>query len=326
MDNVPELTLNRRYVMFTLGGIAILIPLVRPLVFTMPESPRSLLARNRDADVVESVNFVARANGKPEPLTLAMLQKIDMEFGLVSPSRATQPTRVSWWEALLGSLKDFRSANLKALFSTKKLAQHTSVLFGIWLTIGISFPLYFNFLPTYLSKLFTGDNSLNTIYRDYCIQSAVGVVGPLVAAWMIQTRLGRRYVMALGAVVTGAFLFAYTAARTPGANLAFSSISGLVANIGNSCPSLANGNIFTNLPQVYAILFAFTPESFPAPNRGVGSGVAAALLRVGGLIASLIGTYTDFSVVPIYVAASMWCGVGLLCFWLPFETHDHAAV
>ncbi|KAL2670350.1 hypothetical protein Neosp_014817 [[Neocosmospora] mangrovei] len=274
----------------------------------MPESPRNLLARHMDAEVVESVNFVAKANGKPEPLTLAMLQQIDIDLGLVSADDATSRPKKDLRGTLQDSFNDFRSANLKALFSTKKLTQHTLVLWVIWLTIGIAFPLYFNFLPTYLSQLFVGDNSLNSIYRDYCIQSAVGLVGPLAAAWVIQSRLGRRYAMALGSVITGAFLFAYTAARSPGANLAFSSVSVLVANF------------------VYAILFAFTPESFPAPNRGIGSGSAAALLRVGGLIASLIGTYTDFSVVPIYVAAGMWCGAGLLCFGLPFETHDHAAL
>ncbi|KAF5005661.1 hypothetical protein FDECE_7917 [Fusarium decemcellulare] len=285
-DSVPgtvriEDNMGWRYVMFTLGGIAILIPILRPFIFKMPESPRNLLARGRDADVVESVNFVARANRKPEPLALGMLQ---------------------------AGLDDFKAVNLKSLFATRKLARHTAVLWTIWFIVGIAFPLYFNFLPLYLSQHFDGDNSLNATYRNYCIQSAVGVVGPIAAAWMIQTRLGRRYVMALGAVATGVFLFAYTAARSSSANLAFSSISGMIANF------------------VYAILFAFTPESFPAPHRGIGCGLAAALLRIGGLIASFIGTYTDFTVVPIYVAAAMWCGVGLLCCALPFETHDHAAM
>src|ERR1700712_450596 len=64
----------------------------------------------------------------------------------------------------------------------------------------------------------------------------------------------------------------------------------------------------------YAIMYAFTPESFPGPHRGTGTGTAATLLRLGGLCASLIGTYTNFSVAPIYVSASLWVVVGLISF------------
>jgi hypothetical protein len=73
-------------------------------------------------------------------------------------------------------------------------------------------------------------------------------------------------------------------------------------------------------------MYAFTPESFPAPHRGTATGTAATLLRIGGLCASLIGTYTEFSVVPIYVSASLWIVVGLIAFALPFETHGRAAI
>jgi hypothetical protein len=76
----------------------------------------------------------------------------------------------------------------------------------------------------------------------------------------------------------------------------------------------------------YAIMFAFTPESFPAPHRGLGTGIAAALLRFGGLCASLIGTYTNFTVVPIYVSAALWIVVGLVTAGLPFETHGRSAI
>lgn len=73
-------------------------------------------------------------------------------------------------------------------------------------------------------------------------------------------------------------------------------------------------------------MYAFTPESYSAPHRGLGTGMAATLLRFGGLCASLIGTYSDFTVVPIYVSAGMWMGVGVIAFGLPFETQKHAAI
>lgn len=39
---------------------------------------------------------------------------------------------------------------------------------------------------------------------------------------------------------------------------------------------------------MYGILYAYTPESFPAPHRGTGDALCSALNRIGGLIAPLI--------------------------------------
>jgi hypothetical protein len=73
-------------------------------------------------------------------------------------------------------------------------------------------------------------------------------------------------------------------------------------------------------------MYAFTPESFPGPHRGTGTGTAATLLRFGGLIASLISSHTGFTVVPIYVSAALWVVVGVISFGLPFETHGRQAI
>jgi hypothetical protein len=73
-------------------------------------------------------------------------------------------------------------------------------------------------------------------------------------------------------------------------------------------------------------MFAFTPESFPGPMRGTGTGIAGTLLRLGGLVASLISTFGGYTVVPIYVSAGLWILVGCFCIGLPFETHGHASI
>lgn len=166
---------------------------------------------------------------------------------------------------------------------------------------------------------------MSLTYRNYCIQSIVSVFGPLSAAVLVNTRLGRRWMLGASAIVSGIFLFAYTAAENRAGDLAFSCITGLFANFGRySTPESIDP--ISNYYAEYAIMFAFTPESFPAPHRGTATGTAATLLRLGGICASLIGTYTEFSVVPIYVSASMWIVVGLIAFALPFETHGRAAI
>ena len=42
--------------------------------------------------------------------------------------------------------------------------------------------------------------------------------------------------MGISAIITGVFLFSYTAARSPTADLAFTCISGLWGNFGESTP------------------------------------------------------------------------------------------
>ncbi|KAI5264821.1 hypothetical protein E4T47_08674 [Aureobasidium subglaciale] len=208
-----------RYTMITLSAMTLVFAFIRIAVFKMPESPRYLISKGRDAEAVEAVNYVARRNGKSEPLTLAMLQEVDRVTGGEVKAGAT--TKLSRNAIIKENLKDFESINYKNLFANAQLARHTKI-------------------------------SVSTPYKQ--------------------------------------------AAKH-----------------------------FLTYAE-YAIMYAFTPESFPAPHRGTATGTAATLLRIGGLCASLIGTYTEFSVVPIYVSASLWIVVGLIAFALPFETHGRAAI
>ncbi|KAL4866540.1 hypothetical protein BDV12DRAFT_210376 [Aspergillus spectabilis] len=294
-----------RYTLIALGALSLAFTFIRIFVFKMPETPRYLLSQGNDQAAVDAVNYVARQNGKPEPLALSMLQAIDVRLGL---NPATEETGLSTREILKENMKDLRGCHYQALFATRKLSLHTSLIWVIWLTIGIAYPLYFNFLPSYLATRFTENSSLDLTYRNYCIQSAVGIIGPISAAVLVNTFFGRRWMMGISAIVTGVFLFAYVGVKTPTASLAFSCITGLLGNFE------------------YAVMYAFTPESFPAPHRGTATGTAASLLRVGGLIASLISSHTGFTTAPIYASAALWVCCGVLCFGLPFETHGHSAI
>lgn len=110
----------RRYLMITLGVLALSFALIRILVFKMPESPKYLLSKGRDAEAVESVNYVARRNKRPEPLTLSMLQAIDAQLGITPDEQGRLLSRK---EIIKENLSDFKTTNYKSLFATKKLAQ-----------------------------------------------------------------------------------------------------------------------------------------------------------------------------------------------------------
>jgi hypothetical protein len=243
--------------MITLGGIALALGLLRIFVFKIPESPKFLLSKGHDAQAVEAVNYIARYNGKPETLTLDMLQEIDRQIAAqdVSTNQANVSdeaqataltpvrTKLSTMDIMKESFKDFNASNYKALFAGKKMAQHSIVTFLIWLTIGVAYPLFFAFITSYIeaNSHYTTDTSFNRTYIIYIIVSVVGVVGPVSAGFAVETRLGRRYMMALSAALTGVFLFAYTTVKSEAADIGFQCATAILGNFGRST-SLAHCN------------------------------------------------------------------------------------
>lgn len=236
--------------MITLGGIAITFGLVRILVFKIPESPRYLISRGRDREAVEAVNYIARYNGKPETLTLDMFQAIDRRIAassgsdasinsteadsnsIVTPGPTDSTGKLSYATILKESFKDYGSHSYRKLFAGRKMAQHSSVIFLIWLTVGIAYPLYFAFITSYLQNQssYSVDTSFDRTYMVYCIVSAVGIIGPLAAGLSVETRLGRRWMMAISAVLTGVFLFAYTTIGTAAADIGFQCATAILGN------------------------------------------------------------------------------------------------
>lgn len=318
--------------MITLGAMAIAFGLIRIFIFKIPESPRYLLSKGRDDKAVEAVNYIARFNKKPETLIIEMFLAIDRKFeppfdpnNIPFRKCGLTPIPIDFETTKL-KLRSYTSFSYRKLFTGRKMIQHTTMIFLVWLTVGVAYPLYFAFITSYLEtkSSYSVNSSLNHTYMVYCIVSAVGVVGPIAAGFCVETPLGRRWMMSISAILTGVFLFAYTGVGTEAADIGFQCATSILGNFGMSQYQLML--LRTNNELEYAVMYAFTPESFPAPIRGTGTGVAATLLRVGGLVASLISTYSGYTVVPIYVSAALWVVVGLFCFGLPYETHGHASI
>lgn len=133
--------------MITLGALAIAFGIIRIFVFKMPESPRYLLSKGQDAEAVAAVNYIARFNGKPETLTLAMLEEIDATLGIAAADPDAKKG-LSHRAIVRENLKDYKGANYKHLFATRKFAVHTSLTWLIWLTIGSTPPAFSPLSPT----------------------------------------------------------------------------------------------------------------------------------------------------------------------------------
>lgn len=120
--------------MITLGALSLAFTFIRIFVFKLPETPRYLLSQGKDQAAVDAVNYVARQNGKEEPLTIGMLRDIDYRLGTASPER--EATGLSTTEIIRENFKDFRGSHYRALFATRQLSRHTILVWVIWLTIG----------------------------------------------------------------------------------------------------------------------------------------------------------------------------------------------
>lgn len=70
------------------------------------------------------------------------------------------------------------------------------------------------------------------------------------------------------------------------------------------------------------VLYAYTPEVFPAPNRGTASGIASFLNRIAGLCAPIVAVNAGNAnpAAPIYASGALFFAAFLAMLLLPIET------
>ncbi|KAI9458494.1 MFS general substrate transporter [Russula earlei] len=302
-----------RYFLYTMGGLMLVLFVIRFFIFHLYESPKFLMARGRDAEAVEVVHKVAQYNRTTSSLTLAMLRGVERPDSNRNAEKFRSPAMdTSALGALRRTLKPFRWDHVASLFETRKLAWSTSLLIALWALIGLAFPLYNSFITYFLATRGAdfGDGSTYITYRNQVILSIIGVPGALLAGWTVELPyIGRRGSFAISTVLTGIFLFASTTARSSAALL------------GWNCGYSFTSNV------MYGVLYAMTPELFPTKDRGTGNALVAAANRVFGIMAPIIALYANLATsVPIYVSASLFIVSSFIALLLPFEPRGKASL
>ncbi|KAI1331888.1 sugar transporter [Xylariaceae sp. FL0255] len=303
----------------TVGMITFVMFLIRFALFHLFESPKFLLSQGRQTEAVAVVHGVAYRNGKKTWLTEEILGAVvdsdDIE--------RSAPTRVSAGSVFLQKISSFSFRRMKPLFQHRKLGLTTGLIWFCWASIGMGYPLFNAFLPQYLShggaevSVSTGEGSGSTAasattYRNYAIISIVGVPGSLLAAYLVDNKspfLGRKGTLAGSTLISAIFLYFFVAfGTTPNWQLFFTSIESFCQNI------------------MYGVLYAFTPEVFPAPVRGAGTGVASFLNRVTGLIAPILAANIpgDGTSAPIYLSAALILSSFVAMVLIPIETRGRS--
>jgi hypothetical protein len=119
-----------------MGGLMLVLFVIRFFIFHLYESPKFLMGRGRDAEAVEVVHKVAAYNGTTSNLTLDMLRRAERNRP-ASLNDDYEKSRISAMDtsrlgALHRILREFGWDHITPLFKTRKLAWSTSLLITLW--------------------------------------------------------------------------------------------------------------------------------------------------------------------------------------------------
>lgn len=155
--------------------------------------------------------------------------------------------------------------NMKDVWA-KEHTRSTFMLWVLWFTVVFSYYGMFLWLPSVMvGKGF----SLISSFKYVLIMTLAQLPGYFTAAWFIE-KWGRKFVLITYLIGTAASAFVFGNAETVTTLL----VSGMLLS-------------FFNL-GAWGALYAYTPEQYPAIIRGTGTGMAAAVGRVGGIFGPLL--------------------------------------
>jgi hypothetical protein len=226
-----------RYVWYTSGAFVFVLSILRITIIRLEETPKFLLAEGKDADAVRVLQNIATKYQRPCSLTLERLEAYGITQARSTTAAGLSQRLISPKEVLL---------HLQGLYATRRMGWSTTLVWFSWLLIGLAYPLYNVFLPTYLASRGAsfGESSQYITWRNYAINNTCSIFGPVVAGFMCRSRWfwGRRGTMIIGALITMVFFFCYTQVRTASQNLGFTCAISFCLNI------------------YYGTLYAYTPE------------------------------------------------------------------
>ncbi|KAI4208231.1 MAG: hypothetical protein LQ346_000111 [Caloplaca aetnensis] len=300
---VKSANMGWRYLNLTLGAMTFLMFMCRFFLFHLYESPKFLLSRGRQAEAVATVHGIAYKNKR----TTWLSEDILNEIGGVTEAEEKQ--KLSIGEIVTRNLDKFSTQRIAPLFATKKLGLMTCLIWFCWTTIGMGYPLFNAFLPQYLANSDSEQpTATSIIYRNYAITSIVGVPGSIIAAYTVDIKyVGRKGTIAISTLITGILVFCFTASSDPNFQLAFTCLEAFFQNI------------------MYGVL---TPEVFPAPNRGTGTGIASCLNRIAGLCAPIIAVSAGEAnpKAPIYASGGLFLAAFVAMCLFPIETRGRQSL
>lgn len=126
-----------RYLLFTLGAITLSIFILRFFIFKFRETPKYLIYRGRDDEALQTLQHMAKTNGKQCGLTVEMFESLESEQSSLDSSSSASPAlggtsrHVEWREKTKSELSRY-----KMLFDGFQMTRLTILT---WLTYIMDF-------------------------------------------------------------------------------------------------------------------------------------------------------------------------------------------
>jgi len=299
-----------RYLTFTLGGISLIVFLLRFVVFTFQESPKYLIGRGKDEDAIKVLQTIAKVNKHDCHVTLDTFLALETTGSSHTSSESGNglvlPPTVHGGKSTFAQKIKFELLRIKILFSSATLTRLTILVWIIYAFDYWGFSVAGSFLPTILLKKNAAINvTVEETYRDYVIIYLPGIMGVGLGAFMVYVpRIGRKWAMVVSSALMGVSLFLFSTVNTQASNIGFNVMEYFFQSMFN------------------AVLYGWTPEAFPASVRGTACGVASFWGRLFSIVSPLIAAHLlDINLNgPLYLAGSgvFVCTVAIL--FLPSST------
>ncbi|KAH5092064.1 hypothetical protein HBH72_194530 [Parastagonospora nodorum] len=270
-----ESNMGWRYLLFTLGGITLLVFFLRFVIFNFQESPKFLLYRGNDAKAIEVLHNVAKFNKTACTLTLEHLEALEREYDSIHSNKpmlggGAKQLQTTWSESL-----KLEGDRFKILFSNFQMARLTIL---VWLTYIFDywgFTVAGSFLPQILAYKNGALNlSLRYTYRSYLYIYSPGIIAVLLGAASYRIpSVGRKWTMVISSALMGVSIFLFSAVNSAASNIGFNVMEYFFQSMFN------------------AVLYGWTPEAFPAPIRGTACAIASFWGRLFGIVSPIIANH-----------------------------------
>ncbi|KXZ20086.1 MFS transporter [Bacillus nakamurai] len=165
----------------------------------------------------------------------------------------------------LSAQKKSVRAQVKSVWA-KQYVRPTAMLSIVWFCVVFSYYGMFLWLPSVM--LMKGFSMIES-FEYVLLMTLAQLPGYFSAAWLIE-KAGRKSILIIYLLGTAGSAYFFGAADSLGMLLA----AGMLLS-------------FFNL-GAWGVLYAYTPEQYPAPIRATGSGTTAAVGRIGGIFGPLL--------------------------------------
>ena len=284
----------------------------------IPESPRFLIVRGRYEEAEKVLLKIATLNKvqlPPFKLQVVVADRASAETPLLSQpheeegstvinSHSVTTQHATYDEVLVAADGECRvdemSSSYRPLVSKRvnrlfQLFQEpmtwtSIILLPVWFFTSLGFGGFSVFLPSFFE-----DKGIppEDIYRNTFLMQAGGIPGILLATWLVETFLGRKWTMSISLIISGVAIYMFVLTDNGTQLLVFSVLMSFFSMLA------------------YSAQYTITPELYPTSMRTMGVGACSCLNRSAAILSPLLsGGLVELSdsglfVHPLYL---------LLCF------------